>query len=154
MHVQQLVHCDIHARNVMARFIPDEMVPKESVLTFKLGDFGLAKLKNALNPDGVFLDPIRPPEAIRHDEFGPLDHRMDIYHIALLLLQLLIGPREFSREERLAGTPRELALNCEPPYSFALEKALRRHAVYRTASALELWRDLRSKAEEQHPTST
>jgi serine/threonine protein kinase len=145
VHVQQLVHCDIHARNVMARFIQDEMTPKESVVTFKLGDFGLAKVKNALDPNGVFLDTIRPPEAIRHDEFGPLDHRMDIYHIGLLLLQLLIGPRQFSQEERLAGTPRELALNCEPPYSFALGKALRRHAVYRTASALELWRDLRSK---------
>ena len=146
VHIQQLVHCDIHAGNVMTRFIQDEMVSKDSALTFKLGDFGLAKIKNALDPDGVFLEAIRPPEAIRHDEFGPLDHRMDIYHIGLLLLQLLIGPRQFSREERLAGTPRELALNCEPPYSFALQKALRRHAAYRTASALELWRDLQSKA--------
>jgi serine/threonine protein kinase len=147
VHVQQLVHCDIHAGNVMARFIQDELIPtKDSVLTFKLGDFGLAKMQNALDPNGVFLDPIRPPEAIKHDEFGPLDHRMDIYHIGLLLLQLLIGPRQFSREERLAGTPRELALGCDPPYSFALEKALRRHTLYRTASALELWRDLRSKA--------
>jgi hypothetical protein len=68
---------------------------------------------------------------------------MDIYHIGLLLLQLLIGPRQFSQEERLAGTPRELALKCELPYSFAIGKALRRHAIYRTASALELWRDLR-----------
>jgi serine/threonine protein kinase len=147
VHVQQLVHCDIHAGNVMARFIQDELIAtKDSVLTFKLGDFGLAKMQNALDPNGVFLDPIRPPEAIKHDEFGPLDHRMDIYHIGLLLLQLLIGPRQFSREERLAGTPRELALGCDPPYSFALEKALRRHTLYRTASALELWRDLRSKA--------
>jgi serine/threonine protein kinase len=154
VHVQQLVHCDIHAHNVMARLVKDEMVPTDSVITFKLGDFGLAKVKNALDPNGVFLAPIRPPEAIRHDEFGPLDHRVDIYHIGLVLLQLLIGPRQFSQEERLAGTPRELALNCEPPYSFALEKALRRHAVYRTASALELWRDLRSPAAEQQTTST
>jgi serine/threonine protein kinase len=106
VHVQQLVHCDIHAGNVMGRFIQDEMIPKKSVVTFKLGDFGLAKVKNALDPNGLFLDTIRPPEAIRHDEFGPLDHRMDIYHIGLLLLQLLIGPRQFSQEERLAGTPR------------------------------------------------
>jgi serine/threonine protein kinase len=154
VHVQQLVHCDIHAHNVMARLVKDEMVPTDSVITFKLGDFGLATVKNALDPNGVFLAPIRPPEAIRHDEFGPLDHRVDIYHIGLVLLQLLIGPRQFSQEERLAGTPRELALNCEPPYSFALEKALRRHAVYRTASALELWRDLRSPAAEQQTTST
>ena len=42
------------AGNVMARFIQDEMTPKESVVTFKLGDFGLAKVKNALEPNGVF----------------------------------------------------------------------------------------------------
>jgi serine/threonine protein kinase len=64
VHVQHLIHCDIHARNVMARLIPDEMVPKESVVTFKLGDFGLAKVKNALDPNGIFLETIRPPEAI------------------------------------------------------------------------------------------
>jgi serine/threonine protein kinase len=146
VHVQQLVHCDIHAGNVMARFIPDEMPSKDKVVTFKLGDFGLAKSKDALDANGVFLNAIRPPEAIRHDEFGPLDHKADIYQIGLLLLQLLIGPRQFTEDDRLAGIPRELALECEPPYSFALEKALRCHALYRTASALELWRDLRSKA--------
>src|SRR6185437_4504928 len=30
------------------------------------------------------------------------------------------------------------------PFGFALEKALRRHVSYRTASAMELWRDLNS----------
>jgi serine/threonine protein kinase len=64
VHVQQLVHCDIHAHNVMARLVKDEMVPTDSVITFKLGDFGLARIKNALDPNGVFLAPIRPPEAI------------------------------------------------------------------------------------------
>jgi serine/threonine-protein kinase len=154
VHVQQLAHCDIHAGNVMGRRIPDEMNPNRAATTFKLGDFGLAKAANALDPNGMFLDAIRPPEAIRHDEFGPLDHRVDIYHIGLLLLQLLIGPRQFSRDEILAGTPRDLALTCELPYSFALEKALRRHAVFRTASALELWRDLRSNVAGQSATST
>ena len=152
VHVQQLVHCDIHAGNVMGRRIPDEMDPNHAATTFKLGDFGLAKPTSALDPNGVFLEAIRPPEAIRHDEFGPLDHRVDIYHIGLLLLQLLIGPRQFSRDEILAGTPRELALTCEPPYSFALEKALRRHVLFRTADALELWRDLRSNVAGQSAT--
>jgi hypothetical protein len=52
-------------------------------VTFKLGDFGLAKSKDALDANGVFLNAIRPPEAIRHDEFGPLDHKADIYQIGL-----------------------------------------------------------------------
>jgi hypothetical protein len=67
---------------------------------------------------------------------------VDIYHVSLLLLQVLIGARNFSREEILAGVPRDLALKLVPPYSVALEKGLRRHVAYRTNSALELWRDL------------
>ena len=42
----------------------------------------------------------------------------------------------------MLGAPRELVLGLEAPYSFALEKALHRHVDYRTASALEFWRDL------------
>ena len=43
---------------------------------------------------------------------------------------------------QLNGHPREMALALPPPYSFALEKALRRHVAYRTANAMEFWRDL------------
>ena len=32
----------------------------------------------------------------------------------------------------------------EPPLNVALEKALRRHVMFRTANAMELWRDLQS----------
>jgi hypothetical protein len=51
---------------------------------------------------------------------------------------------KFSNDEILAGKPRQLALQLPPPYNFALEKALRRHVAARTASAMELWRDLSS----------
>ncbi|MCB0392890.1 MAG: hypothetical protein KDD58_16510, partial [Bdellovibrionales bacterium] len=65
------------------------------------------------------------------------------YHVGLLLLQLAYSRRiEFTHEETLAGKPRELALQLSEPYNFALEKALRRHVAFRTASAMELWRDL------------
>jgi len=37
-----------------------------------------------------------------------------------------------------------MALKLLTPYRFALEKALRRHVPFRTASAMELWRDLYS----------
>jgi len=146
-HVQHLVHCDIHPGNVFIRLIPDEMVPDQSTATtFKLGDFGIARQTSSLDPHGTFMNSIRPPEAIKPDEFGPLDHRLDLYQTGLLLLQLLVGRRNFSRDEILAGVPRELALALDAPYSFALEKALRRRVPYRTSSALELWRDLNSQA--------
>jgi len=91
-----------------------------------------------------------PPEVLDPLEFGPLDHRIDIYHCGLLLLHLLHGSElRFSPEEIRSGKPRELALQLPVPFSFALEKALRRHAQYRTASAMELWRDLCSPEPQQ-----
>jgi serine/threonine protein kinase len=147
-HVQGIAHCDIHAGNVLLRFIPDELLPlQHHAVTFKLGDFGLAKAFGALDPNGTFLEAIRPPEAINSVEFGPLDHRVDIYHVGLLLLQLqLKSPRVFLRDEILNGVPRDLALSLDAPYSFALEKALRRHVDFRTSTAIEFWRDLNSPA--------
>jgi hypothetical protein len=63
----------------------------------------------------------------------------------MLFLQFAYSKElRFSREEILAGVPREMALRLPPPLNFALEKALRRHAAFRTASAAELWRDLYS----------
>jgi hypothetical protein len=52
----------------------------------------------------------------------------------------------FSVDEIRAGKPREVALQLQAPFNFALEKALRRHVAFRTASAMELWRDLNSPA--------
>lgn len=145
-HVQGVAHCDIHLGNIFSKFIPDEILPNEqSAVTFKLGDFGLSRRWDCVQADGTFLNSIRPPEAIDAAEFGPADTRVDIYHVGLLLLQAYLGKQlTFSREEILAGEPRRLALQLPSPISFALEKALRRHVPYRTATALEIWRDLNS----------
>ncbi|HVC00297.1 MAG TPA: hypothetical protein VNJ12_13340 [Candidatus Dormibacteraeota bacterium] len=86
-----------------------------------------------------------PPEVLEPSEFGPLDHRIDIYHCGLLFLNLAHGEElRFTAEEIKSGMPRVMALQLPAPFSFALEKALRRHAPYRTNSAMELWRDLNS----------
>jgi serine/threonine-protein kinase len=87
-HVQGIAHCDIHPGNIFAKFIPDEIMPSEqSAVTFKLGDFGLAKRWDCVSAEGTFLKSIRPPEAIQSDEFGVTDTRVDIYHVGLILLQ-------------------------------------------------------------------
>jgi hypothetical protein len=92
-----------------------------------------------------------PPEVLEESEYGPIGHRLDIYHCGLLFLNLAHGHEiRFEPEEIKAGKPRELALQLPVPYSFALEKALRRHVPYRTQSAMELWRDLNSPAPENH----
>jgi serine/threonine-protein kinase len=146
IHLNQYAHQDIHLGNVFAAFAKNEMCPTEpGAIQFKVGDLGVAKLFNELDVTNTLADWMRPPEAIDPTEFGPIDHRIDIYHVGLLLLQFAYSQElRFSREEILAGRPRDMALKLLTPYRFALEKALRRHVPFRTASAMELWRDLYS----------
>jgi len=146
VHLNEYAHQDIHPGNVFAAFAKDEMRPEEpGAIQFKLGDLGVAKLFSELDSTNTRADWMLPPEALDPSEFGPVDHRIDIYHIGLLLLQLAYSREiRFSREEVLAGRPREMALELSSPFTFALEKALRRHVAFRTASAMELWRDLHS----------
>jgi serine/threonine-protein kinase len=148
VHCNDFVHQDIHGGNVFVQVAKDEMKPDEMLFTFMLGDLGIAKLAAEMDAQNTVLaDWMRAPEAIEPAEFGLMDHRMDMYHCGLLFLQVLIGaPLQFTRDEVLAGKPRELALSLDTPYKFALEKSLRRHVDYRTASALEFWRDLNTSA--------
>lgn len=146
LHVNQYAHQDIHLGNVFAAFSRDEMQPSvPGSIHFKLGDLGVSKVLSELDGSNTLADWIKPPEAVDPGEYGPLDQRIDIYHVGLLFLQLAHSKEiRFSRDEILAGRPREMALELPPPLNFALEKALRRHAAFRTATAEELWRDLHS----------
>jgi len=145
LHINNYAHQDIHPGNVFATFIKDELVtnnPKE-VLQFRLGDLGIAKVLDEMDAQNTMAQWMLPPEVLNSSEFGPIDHRLDIYHIGLLFLQLAYSKEiRFTEQEILDGKPREMALELPPPYNFALEKALRRHVDYRTASAMEFWRDL------------
>lgn len=144
LHVNSFAHQDIHVGNVFAAFARDEMKPTEpGAIQFKLGDLGVAKLFGDLNPTNTRAQWMLPPEVLQPAAFGPLDYRIDIYHVGLLLLQMATSRElQFTREEILAGRPREMALTLPPPYALALEKALRRRVPYCTETAMELWRDL------------
>lgn len=144
LHVNNYAHQDIHPGNVFAKFTKDEIVPETpGVIQFKLGDFGIAKLFNEVDFKNTRAQWILPPEILNTNEFGPIDHRIDIYHVGLLLLELAYSKElKFSPEERLDGKPRKMALELKSSYSFALEKSLRRHTSSRTSDAMELWRDL------------
>jgi eukaryotic-like serine/threonine-protein kinase len=148
LHLNQYAHQDIHLGNVFAAFSKNEMNPAEpSGIHFKLGDLGVSKVFGELDGTNTLAEWIKPPEVLEPGEFGPIDHKIDIYQLGLLFLQLAYSKElRFTREEILAGRPREMALQLPAPLSFALEKALRRHGVYRTASPMELWRDLHSLA--------
>lgn len=144
LHVNNYAHQDIHLGNAFVASSRDEMnADNPGAMTFKLGDLGVSRLISELDAANTLNDAIKPPEARDRQEFGPLDSRMDIYQLGLLLLQLAMSRRiEFTAEEIVSGRPRELALELPPPVSTALEKTLRRHVMHRTADAIELWRDL------------
>ena len=150
LHLNEYAHQDIHCGNVFTAFARNELDRNDpGAIQFKLADLGVSKLFSELDALNTLNDSIRPPEAVDESEFGPLDHRIDIYQTGLLLLQFATSRRHsFTREEVLAGVPREIALNLTAPFNFALEKALRRHVKFRTATAMELWRDLNSGVSE------
>jgi serine/threonine-protein kinase len=148
LHGAGVVHKDLHPGNVFTSIIKDEVVPdKYNAMRFKVGDLGISKVIENIDAMNTLLaEWMLPPEAIAPSEYGQLDHRVDIYHCGLLFLQVLHGKvLGLTRQQVLDGVPRQMAEALPPPFNFALAKALRRHVTYRTASAMEFWRDL------QHP---
>lgn len=147
IHSNNFAHQDLHLGNVFAGWTKDELVPdKEGAFTFKIGDLGLTKLLPDMDArNTVLAEWMKAPEALDPGEFGPMDHRMDIYHVGLLFLQVLLGKEmQFTREEILSGKPRDLAMLLPAPHGNALEKTLRRHAMHRPMTAMEVWQDLQA----------
>jgi serine/threonine protein kinase len=149
LHLNGYAHQDIHAANVFALRARNELNPDDTSATqFRLGDLGVAKLFNEIRPENTRAQWMLPPEVLNQSEFGVPDQRVDIYHSGLLLLQLEHSKElRFTKEEILAGKPREMALQLRAPLNFAVEKALRRHVSKRTETARELWRDLNSRVQ-------
>ena len=84
-----------------------------------------------------------PPEFLRPQEFGVLGKHVDIYHVGLVLLSLLLNQApDFTKDEIIAGRPRELAEGLSSKYAMAIARALRRHVSARTSSAIEMWREI------------
>lgn len=144
IHVNGIAHCDIHLRNVFLASIPDALLPEDqSAFTFKLGDFGQARLIESMEIEGTFLDSITPPEVLDPARFGPLDYRADIYQAGILFVSFLTKTRHrFTTEEILEGRPRELAESLVHPCNEVIACMLRRRVVHRHPTALDVWRRL------------
>lgn len=143
LHLNNLAYQDIHSGNVFTAFVKDEMPTDAKAIQFKLADLGVAKLFNEVDAKNTRPQWILPPEILRPQEYGPVDYHIDLYHVALLLLQIAVSKElVFTPDQVLAGRPREMAEGLPSPLNFALGKALRRHVPHRTSGAMELWRDL------------
>lgn len=147
IHINGYVHKDIHPGNVFVSQSFDRMVPnKDPVWSFKIGDLGISRLESDIEIFNTLLAQwMLPPEAIDPEQFGPVGRSIDIYHTGLLLLALLLNKTpSFSRDEILAGAPRQLAESLPSKYSAVVAKALRRHATARTPTAVQFWREIAS----------
>lgn len=151
LHVSNYAHQDIHSGNVFSALVKDEMTPSErDAMVFKLGDLGVAKLLYELDAQNTRAKWMLPPEVLKPDQFGPIDHRVDIYHAGLLFLGLAYSKDlRFTPDEIMRGEPRAMALQLPSPLNFALGKALRRHVQSRTAGAMGFWMDLQANLPNQ-----
>lgn len=141
IHRSGFVHCDVHPGNVYSELHRDVVTSKSyGSCNFRLGDMGLTRHAEHVCEFGTLLNRIRPPECMAPEEFGPVDHRVDIYQTGLLLLEVATWrTHAFSDEERLKGTPREVALTLDREYSQVIEPMIRRHAEFRVPTAADAW---------------
>ena len=149
LHTYGYVHQDIHFGNIFAQFHRNEMgAVQDTSITFKLADFGITKLFEHVDAANTMLKlGMLPPEYLNNN-FGPMDHRIDIYHCGLLFLQLLFGRQlQFTNDEIQSGAPRQLAEQLPEPYRTALSGALRRTVASRTPSAIDFWNALNAGVE-------
>jgi serine/threonine protein kinase len=142
MHEFKLVHQDIHLDNVFVAVARDALVGGPSGATsFKLGDVGLAKPAHLLDPFNTNVNPDTvAPEFLDPASCGAPDHRVDIYHCGLLLLQVLVGGRlNFTQEQIRAGAPALHAASLGTPLGAVLAQALQPQVAARPATARDLW---------------
>lgn len=142
MHTRGLAHCDVHEGNVLLHSKPCMLLGREqSALDFKLGDFGQARTIDNVDPSCTWNTSCVPPEVLAPEEFGPVDHRADLYQAGLLFLRFLTpAPLDFDADDILKGRPRELAETLLHPSAEFIAALLRRHATARPTNALDAWR--------------
>ena len=143
IHRNSYVHKDMHAGNVLLHRQRCPLTGQTAV-SFRISDLGISNLEGVIGQGTtVMAQWMMPPERFNPGEFGPVSKQTDLYHFALLLLEIMARrPLKFSHEEILAGGPRTLAQNMRHPVADVLARALRRHVAQRPASALDMWREL------------
>ena len=147
IHDHGYVHKDLHAGNIFGSQQRNPMLPDNyPILRFKIGDLGISRLEGDIHLFNTILaQQMLPPEFLKPMEFGVIGKHVDIYHVGLLLLSLLLNQiPDFTKDDIIAGRPRELAEGLSSRYAAAIARALRRHVNARTPSAIDMWREISS----------
>ena len=144
IHTQGYLHQDIHVGNVFSTFIKDELLPEDNqALQFKIGDLGISRLIDEVTPESTMANWMRPPEMLDPVRFGKPDHRVDIYHLGLLFLQMILGGDiRFKPMDIINGRPEFIASQLKIPEGNVIAKALTPMVSGRISSALDLWCEL------------
>ena len=144
IHTNGYLHQDIHVGNILSSFVKDEMFPTDhQALVFKLADFGISRLIEEVSSESTMAEWMRPPEVLDTKRFGKPDHRVDIYHLGLMFLQMTLGSDiRFTADEILAGKPGSIASRLQTPEGDIIARALSRDLNLRTSSAMSLWKEL------------
>ena len=144
IHTKGYLHQDIHVGNVFSTFIKDELLPEDNqALQFKIGDLGISRLIDEVTPESTMANWMRPPEMLDSVRFGRPDHRVDIYHLGLLFLQMILGGDiRFKSEDIINGRPEFIASQLNIPEGKVIARALTPMVSKRISSALALWCEL------------
>ncbi len=92
--------------------------------TFKIADLGLANLEKSIDHNTIVAEWMIAPEVLNSADFGKIGRTMDIYHTALMLMEIIAGEQlTFTHEDILKGVPRKTAESLGSPFSMALSRA-------------------------------
>jgi serine/threonine-protein kinase len=149
IHLSGYIHKDLHLENVHSAQVRDEINPaRPGATVFKVADLGISRLVQEVDVFNTLLAPwMLPPEYLAPGTFGYLGQGVDIYQAGLLFLALLMGTTpSFSRDDIVAGRPRQVAEGLHTGFGPVIARALRRHVEYRTPTALQFWQEMRGAA--------
>ena len=148
IHDHGYVHKDLHPGNIFVSEQRDPTAPdKPPIWRFKIGDLGISRREVDIRFNTILAQWMLPPEYLMPQDFGApggrIDKRIDIYHVGLLLVSLLLNQTpNFTLADIITGQPRKLAERLSSRYAAAIARALRRHVIYRTPSAIDMWREI------------
>ncbi len=144
IHDHGYVHKDLHPENIFVSVQRDPTAPNNPpIWRFKIGDLGISRREVDIHFNTILAPWMLPPEHLSPQDFGALGRRIDIYHVGLLLLGLLLNQTpDFTRADIITGHPRQRAKRLPSRYADAIARALRRHVIYRTPSAIDMWREI------------